>query len=217
MSILNIMETPFQIRNAKLAEVIVKNLKSRYFDAYYCSTKAEALGKIMELIPSDDVVAWGGSMTMEAIGVIDEVKKSRKVIDRDNETDRAKKVEMMRQALLADTFLMGTNAITIDGELFNIDANGNRVAALTFGPKQVIVACGMNKVTASIEEAIARVRSTAAPINAQRFPIQTPCKVNGVCTDCKSKESICCSFVRTRLCHFPGRIKVVLIGESLGL
>lgn len=209
--------SPEQQRNDKLGEQLVKALKERHFDAYYCSTKQAAAQQIISLIPRTDVVAWGGSMTMESLGIIQRIKtEGWKVIDRDTAQDKEERLELMRRALLCDTYLAGTNAITEDGELINIDGNGNRVAAMTFGPKSVIIACGMNKVAKDVISAAARARNYAAPVNAQRFDIKTPCKATGTCADCKSPDSICTYIVRTRLCKPAGRIKVVLIGESLG-
>jgi L-lactate utilization protein LutB len=209
--------SPEQQRNDKLGEQIVKALKARHFDAYYCSTKQAALAQVMDLIPKTDTVAWGGSATMEALGVIQAVRQDGyRTIDRDKAQTKEERIELMRQALLCDTYLCGTNAITEDGELVNIDGNGNRVAAMTFGPKSVIVACGMNKAVKTVMDAAERARNYAAPVNAQRFDIQTPCRTTGACADCKSPESICTYIVRTRLCRPAGRIKVVLIGETLG-
>lgn len=208
--------TPQQLHYEHLGQTVVKALKSRHFDAYYCPDRAAAAQLIQQLIPQDDTVAWGGSMTIEALGLVDWVRANRRVIDRDKAATREEKLELMRQSLLCDTYLMSSNAVSADGQLVNIDANGNRVAALTFGPKQVIVAVGMNKVVPTLEEAVSRARNTAAPVNVARFGLQTPCAAQGLCADCKSPQSICCSFVRTRLCNVAGRIKVVLIGEDLG-
>ena len=206
-----------RIRNEKLGASLIKALSLRHFDAYYCASSSEAAEKILSLIPQTDVVSWGGSMTMEALGVIDRVKKGGwRVIDRSTAQSQEEKIEIMRRALLCDTYLTGANAISEDGEIVNVDGNGNRVAAMTFGPKSVIVACGMNKVVKTAEDAISRARNTAAPVNAQRFNIRTPCKTTGSCADCKSTDSICSYIVRTRLCKPAGRIKVVLVGETLG-
>ncbi|MBO4369909.1 MAG: lactate utilization protein [Paludibacteraceae bacterium] len=208
--------TPQQIYFEQLGNTVVKALKARHFDAYYCKDRTEAAKLIQSLIPETDTVAWGGSMTIEALGLIDWARGHRKVIDRDKAANREEKLQLMRESLLCDTYLMSSNAVTADGQLYNIDANGNRVAALTFGPRQVIVAVGMNKVAPTLEEAVSRARNTAAPVNVARFGLQTPCASTGQCADCKSPQSICCSFVRTRLCNVPGRIKVVLVGENLG-
>jgi len=211
------MDKAERIRNEKLGAGLIKALSLRHFDAYYCASSSEAAEKILSLIPKTDVVSWGGSMTMEALGVIDRVKKGGwRVIDRSTAQSQEEKIEIMRRALLCDTYLTGANAISEDGEIVNVDGNGNRVAAMTFGPKSVIVACGMNKVVKTAEDAISRARNTAAPVNAQRFDIRTPCKTTGSCADCKSTDSICSYIVRTRLCKPAGRIKVVLVGETLG-
>lgn len=128
------------------------------------------------------------------------------------------KQELMRQALLCDTYLMSSNAVSQDGQLVNIDGNGNRCAALIYGPKSVVMVVGMNKVAADLDAAISRARNTAAPANVQHFPgLKTPCSVTGVCANCLSPETICCQFVITRYSRVPGRIKVIFVGEGLGL
>ena len=211
------MNNAERIRNEKLGASLIKALSLRHFDAYYCASSSEAAEKILSLIPKTDVVSWGGSMTMEAIGVIERVKKGGwRVIDRSTAQSQEEKIEITRSALLCDTYLTGANAISEDGEIVNVDGIGNRVAAMTFGPKSVIVACGINKVVKTAQDAVSRARNTAAPVNAQRFDIRTPCKTTGTCADCKSTDSICSYIVRTRLCKPAGRIKVVLIGEALG-
>lgn len=209
--------TPEQIRNEKTGEHLVAALKSRHFDAYYCATKEDAAEKILSLIPETDTVSWGGSLTMEELGIISRIKQEgRTIIDRGTAKNEAAKIELMRQALLCDTYLTSTNALTEDGELVNIDGNGNRTAAMMFGPKSVIIACGMNKIVKTVPDAVSRARNYAAPVNAQRFDIRTPCHETGMCADCKSPQSICTYIVRTRLCKPAGRIKVVLVGETLG-
>ena len=146
----------------------------------------------------------------------DRVKGAFAVIDRDTAVNPAEGEQLRRAGLLADTFLMGTNALTEDGQLFNIDGMGNRVAALCYGPKNVIVVAGINKIVRSEADAFARARFLAAPINAQRFPVSAPCKTDGVCHNCKAPDSICAQMVATRLCRPAGRIKVVICGEPLG-
>lgn len=201
----------------KLGPKVAAALKRRHFDAYYCQSGQEAADLVMSLIPAQDVVAWGGSETLVQLGILDRVKQTNQVIDRDSASSPEERTELMRKALLSDTFLMSSNAISADGQLFNIDGNGNRVAALVYGPKSVIIVAGMNKVTPTIEDAVTRVRSIAAPANAQRFPIDTPCNSTGSCADCLNPKSICASMLRTRLCRPAGKIKVVLVGESLGM
>lgn len=212
------MATPIEIRNEKFGPRIVNALKSRHFDAYYCSTKEEALKKALQLIPEGVTVSWGGSASVDEIGLKDAVKNGNYVtIDRDTAKTPEERWELMRQGLLCHTFLTGTNALSEDGQLVNIDGNGNRVAAMTFGPDNVIVIAGINKVTKTVEDALSRVRNTAAPINAQRFAdLKTPCSMNGQCADCISSNCVCAYFVTTRICRPAGKIKVILVGETLG-
>lgn len=209
-------KTPVQLRDEKLAKRTVEALRSRQFGAYYCETKEEALEKAMSLIGPGDVVSWGGAASAEQIGLIDRVRAERKVIDRAAAKDRAGQLELMRQALLCDTYLMGANAISCDGQLVNIDGNANRVAALCYGPRQVIVIAGVNKLAANLEDAMTRARTVAAPRNAQRFEGKSPCRETGMCADCKSPDCICAQIVTTRFCKPAGRIQVILVGEELG-
>lgn len=195
---------------------VAENFNKRGFEAYYCPTKDEALQKAISLIPENHVVSWGGSVSINDIGLRPYVLEHRQVIDRDTAKTPEERKELLRKALLCDTFIMGTNAATEDGQLYNIDGTGNRVAALIFGPKQVVVVVGMNKVEPTLEAAITRARSVASPMNMQRFSKKTPCAVTGMCADCLSPDSICNQMVRTRRCAPAGRIKVILVGENLG-
>ena len=191
-------------------------LRRRHFEAYYCATAAEAAAKALSLIPPEAVVSWGGSMTVDALGIKDELRRrGQTLLDRDA-APREQWGDIMRRAQYSDVFLMSSNAVTEDGQLFNVDGAGNRVAALCFGPKNVIVLAGMNKVVPDLAAAYARARHCAAPMNAQRFGLQTPCSVTGQCGDCLSPDSICVSMVATRMSRPAGRIKVILIGEDLG-
>ncbi|MDO4921297.1 MAG: lactate utilization protein [Phascolarctobacterium sp.] len=211
------MEQAEILRNQLLGETLVKKLSQRGFGAYYCADKNAALAKALELIPAEDVVSWGGSVTIKEIGLLDAVKRRNPVIDRDTAANAEEKTELMRRALLCDTYLMSANAISKDGQLVNIDGNGNRVAALIYGPKQVLVIAGMNKVAGTLEGALDRARNVAAPINAARFAgLPTPCAKTGACAECASAQSICSQVVITRTCRVPQRIKVILVGESLG-
>lgn len=209
--------TPFEKRNKILAETVIKNFEKRGFAAYYCADKNEALSKAVSLIDSNDVVAWGGSMTISEIGLLDAVREKFKVIDRDKAANAEEKFELMRQGLLSDTFLMSSNAVTEDGQLVNIDGTGNRCAALIYGPRQVIVIAGVNKIVKTVEDAVSRARNIAAPVNAHRFEgLNTPCQMTGTCCNCLSDKSICNQFVVTRRCNPKGRIKVIIVGENLG-
>lgn len=201
----------------KRAQVVVKNLRSRHFDAYYCATKEDALRQALSLIPEGATVGWGGCASAEEIGLVDAVRKGNyRPIDRNTGATPEEKTALMKQAMLAEVFLTGTNALSQDGELVNIDGTGNRVAAIVYGPDSVIVIAGMNKVCATLEDAVTRARTVAAPMNSQRFTIQTPCNVTGACADCKSPQCICNQILITRHCRPAGRIKVILVGEDLG-
>lgn len=211
------MLTQRKMQYDKAGAKVAEALNKRYFEAYYCSDRAEALEKILELIPQDHVVSWGGAATVDELGVKEALRqRGQAVIDRDTAKDAQERQQMLKQALTCDTFLMGSNAISADGQLVNIDGTGNRVAALCFGPTQVVVVAGMNKVAGDLDGAMRRAREVAAPMNAQRFPLKTPCVANGLCGDCKGSDSICAQIVTTRLCKPAGRIKVVLVGEDLG-
>ena len=203
-------------RYDKAGPAVAEAMKKRGFEAYYVSTAEEAREKALELIPENSVVSWGGSMTIDEIGLKQAViDRGCKVINRDEAESPEERMELMRKALTCDVFLMSANAISEDGQLVNIDGNGNRVAALCFGPKEVIVAEGMNKVAGNLEEAYARARKFAAPVNAQRFNLATPCGKTGLCADCLSPECICSQMVVTRRAS-GGRIKVILVGADLG-
>lgn len=210
-------KTPKEQRYDKLGLKVVEALKKRHFDAYYCQTAKEAVVQVLDLIPEGDVVAWGGSMTMQETGILDAVKERYEVIDRAAAADQEEATAMMRRALTSDTFLMSSNAVTEDGQLLNIDGTGNRCAALIFGPKSVIVVAGMNKVVKTVADAESRARNIAAPMNAQRFGISTPCSSTGACADCISPDCICANMVRTRISKPAGKIKVVLVGEDYGM
>ena len=211
------MLTQRKMQYDKAGAKVAEALNKRYFEAYYCPDRAAALEKILELIPQDHVVSWGGTATVDELGVKEALRqRGQAVIDRDTAKDTQERQQMLKQALTCDTFLMGSNAISADGQLVNIDGTGNRVAALCFGPTQVVVVAGMNKVAGDLDGAMRRAREVAAPMNAQRFPLKTPCVANGLCGDCKGPDSICAQIVTTRLCKPAGRIKVVLVGEDLG-
>ena len=212
------MLAPMKTQYDKSGPTLVKTMKKRQFDAYYCSTAEEAVEKVLELIPAGDVVSWGGVATVDQLGIKDRLRqRNQPLIDRDTAKTPDERMDMLRQALTCDTFLMSSNAISEDGQLVNIDGMGNRVAALCFGPKQVIVVAGMNKVAGDLDSAMSRARHIAAPVNVQRFDVKTPCAVTGQCGNCTSPDCICAQIVTTRFSKIPGRIKVVLVGEVLGL
>lgn len=211
------MEDVVARRNALAAERVVKRLQERRLEAYYAPDRARALEIALSLIPEGSTVGWGGSRSVEEIGLKDAVRAGNyRALDRDRAASPEEKAALERQAFSADAFLMGTNAITEDGQLVNIDGRGNRVAALCYGPERVIVIAGINKLTADLDAAVSRARHTAAPANALRFEGDTPCHRSGVCGDCRADGCICNQIVITRGSMTPGRIHVILVGEALG-
>lgn len=209
--------TPIETRNGLLAQRLIKAFDRRNMDAFYCPTAAEAIEKVMELIPRGSSVSWGGSMTLRDMGLTRALHEDGgyELLDRDLANDRAEAVEIYLKAFRADYYLSSANAVSEDGVIVNIDGNGNRVAAITFGPQHVIFVIGLNKVAQTVDAALARARSTASPINTARFDIKTPCKLDGVCHNCNSPECICnhVHFLR----NSPRRRHtVVLVGETLG-
>jgi len=211
------MADPKQKYYDKRAQLLLKNLQSRHFEAYYCENKEEALKKALELIPEGVSIGWGGAMSAQQIGLLDALNEGPyQAIDRDKAANPQEREEAMRKCLMADWFVTGANALSLTGEMVNIDGNGNRVAAIVYGPRHVLVIAGMNKVVATLENAVTRARTIAAPMNKQRFPIQTPGEVTGACADCKSEGCICNQILITRNSKPAGRIKMILVGEELG-
>ncbi len=212
------MSTPIEQRNKCLGEKVVKSLNARHFEAYYCADSTVALDKALELIPKGDTVAWGGSMTIRDIGLTKALYEGDyTVLDRDITDIPAEKEEIARKSLLADTYITSSNAVSEDGQLVNIDGYGNRVAAMIFGPKSVVVIVGINKIVKTADDAMKRARNIAAPINVQRFPSKkTPCMITGSCENCISDDCICAYMVTTRVSNPHKKIKVIIVGEELG-
>ncbi len=209
--------TPQQQRNERVAQTIIKNLKRRHIEGFYCASAQEAVKKVSELIEDGSSVTWGGTMTVRDLGIPDYLRNrgTLQVLDRDLVKTPEEKRDMYLRAFSADVYLSSANAISEDGVIVNIDGNGNRVAAITWGPKKVIFVIGLNKVAQNVEAALARARSTASPTNAARFDIKTPCQIDGVCHNCNSPESIC-NYVHFLRNSPNGRHTVVLVGENLG-
>lgn len=211
------MATPKELYNEKRGNILVKNLEKRHFEAYYCADREEALKKALELIPEGATVGWGGAKSCQQIGLMEALNAGNyNTIDRDALKTPAEKEQAAKDSLFADVFLTGANALSLDGQMVNIDGNGNRVAAIVYGPKTVLVVAGMNKVMDTLEDAVKRARTVAAPMNQQRFLRDTPCAVTGVCGDCRSEGCICNQIVITRHCRPAGRIKFIIVGEELG-
>lgn len=206
-----------EIRNEVLGNRVVKALESRNMEAYYVKTKEEALAKALELIPEGSSISWGGTMSAQDIGLTDALHKGKyNVYDREQVETREEKEQIAHQALNCDFFIGSTNALSEDGVLVNVDGNANRVAAFAYGPKNVLLIVGMNKVVKTEADAMSRARNEAAPINAQRFGVDTPCVKNGSCFNCKSPQCICCQILITRFSKVPKRTKIILIDENLG-
>lgn len=209
--------TPKQQYYKTVADTVIKNLERRQMEGYYCKDRKEAVEKVMEMLPEGASVAWGGSMTLAEAGLTEALRgSSLQVIDREQPRTPEEQRRMYGEICCCDYFFMSTNAITLDGELVNIDGRGSRVAYLCFGPQNVVILAGMNKLVGDVESGCKRVRISAAPPNTVRLDRKTPCAVTGRCGDCHSPDCICCQTVITRHSAVPGRIKVILIGEELG-
>ena len=201
-------------RNEKLAQKVIKGLNSRNMSGYYASSAEEAKKIALELIPEGSTVTMGGGMSVHEIGLVEALKAGNyNFLDRDAAEDKR---AAMLAAYDADYFLSSCNAITEDGILVNIDGNSNRVSAIAQGPKKVLFIVGMNKVCDDVDGAVKRARNVAAPINAQRFGLDTPCSKTGSCMNCKSPDTICCQFLITRFSRHADRIHVILVNDSLG-
>lgn len=204
-------------RNRLRAEQVIAALKKRNIEASYAATRTEALEQALAWIPEGSSVGWGGSLSIDEIGLKDAIRKGRyTAVDREAAQSPEEKEQIMRDVLSADYFLTSANAIGEDGVMVNIDGHANRLAAMCFGPKHVLYIVGMNKVVSTGEDALRRARHEAAPINAQRFGLSTPCSKTGCCYDCLSPDTICCQILITRFSQIPGRAKVILVDEYLG-
>ena len=200
-------------RNEQLAKTVIKGLESRNMTGYYAKDKEDALKQALELIPEGSTIAMGGCMSATDIGLIDSLKEGDyNYIDRSKQDARAG----LMAAYDADIFLSSANAITDDGILVNIDGNSNRVSCIAQGPRKAIFIVGINKVCPDLDSAMKRARNVAAPANAQRFDIKTPCKTTGKCFDCKSPDTICCQFLITRYSRHTDRIHVILVNDEIG-
>lgn len=203
-------------RNELLAQKVIKGLESRNMTGYYVKTKEEALQKALALIPEGSSIGWGGSASIAEIGLKDAVCNGNYTVYNRDTCPPEEKRETELKIFGCDYFLCSSNAVTEDGILVNIDGNSNRVAAIAYGPQHVVMIVGMNKIAKDENAALLRARNIAAPSNAQRFPLDTPCKKNGACANCLSKDTICCEFLITRFSRHPGRFHIILVNEDLG-
>lgn len=202
---------------AAAAPGIIKNLEKRNMEGYFYERSADMVKDVLSHIPAGSSITWGGSESVTESGLMDAINSGAyNLLDRSVPKTPEEKRIFYSHSVLADAFLMSTNAITFDGILVNVDGNGNRVACLITGPTEVYVIAGMNKIVGTIEEGINRVRNLAAPSNVQRLNRNTPCAKTGKCADCFSPDSICSQIVITRRSGIKGRIKVLLVAENLG-
>ena len=201
-------------RNELLAQKVIKGLQSRNMSGYYAANREEALKIALNLIPEGSTATMGGCVSAAEIGLVTALKEGNyNFIDRNEIADKR---AAMLAAYDADVFLSSCNAMTDDGVMINIDGNSNRVSAIAQGPKKVIFIVGMNKVCSDVDSAMKRARNVAAPTNAQRFGLSTPCSKTGACMNCKSPDTICCQFLITRFSRHEGRIHVILVSDNLG-
>ncbi len=200
-----------------LADSLIGKFNKRGIEGYYCENADEALLMAKRFLTPGCSISWGGSETLEEIGLIDYLKESDYILyDRHTAKTPEESTMMYSKIVTADYFFMSSNAITLDGQLVNIDGRGNRVACLITGPKNVIIIAGMNKIVTDVDTGIERVRNMAAPPNNIRLNKKTPCAESGKCANCLVDDCICCEIVITRKSQIPGRIKVILVGEELG-
>lgn len=202
----------------KQVERTMGNLVKNNIMAFYVENKYQVVDKVAELIKEGETIAVGGSITLDETGVLEHLRIGRyNFLDRYEEgLTRAQTEEIFRKSFFADTYLTSTNAVTESGELYNVDGNGNRVAAMIYGPKSVIVVAGINKIVRDVDEAVERVRRIAAPANSIRLNKNTPCTKTGYCANCKTDDRICCTYTVFGQQRSKNRIKVILVGESLG-
>lgn len=207
------MDENMKKRNERLAQTVIKGLQSRNMTGYYAEDKEAALKQALKLIEENSTISMGGCMSAHEIGLVQALQEGNyQYLDRSKMEPR----EGLLAAYDSDVFLSSANAMTSDGILVNIDGNSNRVSCIAQGPKKVIFIVGMNKVCDDLDSAMKRARNVAAPINAQRFEVKTPCKETGKCFDCKSPDTICCQFLITRYSRHTDRIHVILVNDTLG-
>lgn len=213
-----VMDEFFRWQGSVLARELVNRLQQKNYSASYCDTKEEAKQKILDMLEENSTIGLGGSYTLNQLGIIDEIRSGPfKLLDRYDPRLTPQQVnEVLRQSLLCDYYLTSTNAITLDGQLINIDGRGNRVAAMIFGPKKLIIVAGVNKIVNTVEEGILRTRNLASPRNAKRLEKNTPCTITGKCEDCGSSDRICRHMVITHSQMIQGRATFIIVGESLG-
>ena len=201
-----------------VVENLIKNLEKRHMEGHYFRTKDELLSYLDNELKSGEKITSGGSVTLKDLGVIDYLNNREDVnyLDRASAKNRDEVVGIMKEAFTSNSFFFSTNAITRDGVLVNIDGNGNRLAALVFGPDKVYVVCGTNKICDDVDSAYNRVKNIASPPNCIRLEKKTPCATTGKCENCLSPDCICNQIVFTRNSREVGRIKVLIVDGEWG-
>lgn len=209
---------PKDLHYQNQAETIIKQLEKRNMKGFYCRHSSDAVTLALSLVQCNQTVAFGGSMTLSEIGLLEKLncRSDIRFLNRNLAKTTQEAEAIMFQSFQSDCYFMSTNAITTQGELINIDGNGNRVASLIYGPKKIIIIAGMNKVVPTVEDGIRRIHLIAAPTNCNRLNCKTPCYKTGVCSDCHSDDCICANTVITRHSRKKDRIQVILVGEELG-
>ncbi len=209
--------TPKKMSYENLAETMIKNMEKRGINGFYCEDSKELVETVLKQLGDNKSITWGGSETLKECGLMDALQgTNHTLLDRMEAKTPEEKRAFYGKAVMADVFLTSTNAITVDGQLVNMDGNGNRVACIINGPEQVFVIAGMNKVVRTVEDGLNRIKTFAAPINGVRLHTNTPCSYTGTCADCYAEGCMCCELVITRKSRTPGRINVFLVGEELG-
>ena len=209
--------TPKQLAFQTAVNGIIPKLASRNMEGYFFENSASCVSTITDLVENGSIISWGGSESIKECGLMDAIKSGNYIlIDRLSAKTPEEGRELYAKTVLSDYYLMSSNAITYDGELINIDGNGNRVACLIHGPKYVLMVVGMNKLVSDVESGYKRVRNLASPANAKRLGRNTPCFHTGKCGNCLSDECMCSHLVVTRRCNIPGRIKIFFVAEELG-
>lgn len=214
---IGITMTDKQLAFETTVKTVIKGLEARNMEGYFYENAKTAVSAILAMLPEESAVTWGGSETLRESGMLNALTEGNyKLIDRNTAHTEVERRTQYGQMAMADYFFMSSNAVTLNGELVNIDGNSNRVGLLVHGPKHVFILAGMNKLTADVESAIKRIRTQACPANAKRLKKSTPCGVLGKCGECLSTECMCNQIVITRRSGHKGRIKVFFIAEDLG-
>ena len=200
----------------KRIEKTIKNLEKNNFFACRATSREELLALVEQFVPAGAQVGFGGSVSLSESGVLEYLRGREDIELLDREKDPSKAAEMMKKALTCDVYFASSNAVTENGELFNVDGRGSRVAPMIYGPESVVLIVGANKIVPDIAAAEMRVKKIAAPANTARLNCETPCRYTGECADCKSPARICCDFVTMKMQRVKDRIKVIITDESLG-